>query len=155
AGAVSAAVLGPDELAAAVSDLPAGDLRQDERTAPLLPGHPAYTIHTSGSTGEPKGVMVAHASLANLAADHIERFSLAPGSRVLQAVPANFGPSGGEVAMALLSGGTLGLPEAVGLAGAELADTLEREAVTHGMLAAPGAATLPDRPLPRLRVLVL
>ncbi|MFI6553989.1 non-ribosomal peptide synthase/polyketide synthase [Streptomyces griseus] len=155
AGAVSAAVLGPDELAAAVGDLPAGDLRQDERTAPLLPGHPAYTIHTSGSTGEPKGVMVAHASLANLTADHIERFSLAPGSRVLQAVSANFDPSVADVAMALLSGGTLVLPEAVGLAGAELADTLEREAVTHVMLAAPVAATLPDRPLPRLRVLVL
>ena len=31
----------------------------------LDPHHPAYVIYTSGSTGQPKGVVVAHASLAD------------------------------------------------------------------------------------------
>ncbi|MGQ4712493.1 amino acid adenylation domain-containing protein [Streptomyces anulatus] len=155
ADAVPGPVLGRAELAAAVREVWDGNLEQAERRTPLLAAHPAYTIHTSGSTGEPKGVMVSHASLANLAADHIARFSLAPGSRVLQAVSANFDPSVADVAMALLSGGTLVLPPAAGLAGEELADTLEREAVTHVMLAAPVAATLPERALPDLGVLVL
>nr|APD71885.1 non-ribosomal peptide synthetase 7 [Streptomyces sp.] len=39
------------------------DLADDERTAPLRPGHPVFVIHTSGSTGRPKGVVVEHRSL--------------------------------------------------------------------------------------------
>jgi amino acid adenylation domain-containing protein len=36
------------------------DLSDAERTAPLLPAHPAYVLYTSGSTGRPKGVVVEH-----------------------------------------------------------------------------------------------
>ena len=37
-----------------------------DRTAPLLPQHPAYVISTSGSTGRPKAVVVCHQSVANV-----------------------------------------------------------------------------------------
>ncbi|MEV7416128.1 amino acid adenylation domain-containing protein [Streptomyces sp. NPDC089919] len=36
----------------------------------ILPGGAAYVIHTSGSTGEPKGVVIDHAGLRNLYAFH-------------------------------------------------------------------------------------
>ncbi|MFF7295668.1 amino acid adenylation domain-containing protein [Streptomyces sp. NPDC008265] len=36
----------------------------------ILPGSAAYVIHTSGSTGEPKGVVIDHAGLRNLYAFH-------------------------------------------------------------------------------------
>ncbi|MFE3603911.1 amino acid adenylation domain-containing protein, partial [Streptomyces sp. NPDC059142] len=58
----------------AVAAHPAGPLTQDERTAPLLPGHPAYVIHTSGSTGTPKGVVVPHTQVTTLLRSAADRY---------------------------------------------------------------------------------
>jgi amino acid adenylation domain-containing protein len=59
-------VLDDARTAACLARLPDGDLTDGERTAALLPSHPAYTIYTSGSTGRPKGVLVPHASVLRL-----------------------------------------------------------------------------------------
>ncbi|MET0234049.1 MAG: amino acid adenylation domain-containing protein, partial [Kibdelosporangium sp.] len=42
------------------------EIRDDERSTPLLPSHPAYLIYTSGSTGTPKGVLVPHQNVVHL-----------------------------------------------------------------------------------------
>ena len=57
----------PDVLAL-MDAAPSDEVTDADRHAPLLPGHPAYVIHTSGSTGTPKGVTVTHAGLVNYAA---------------------------------------------------------------------------------------
>ncbi|MGC5563594.1 amino acid adenylation domain-containing protein [Streptomyces sp. FR-108] len=44
------------------------DGTSEERTIALAADHPAYVVYTSGSTGEPKGVLVTHGGLANLLA---------------------------------------------------------------------------------------
>ena len=56
------------ELQAALDKAPAHNPRDAERTCSLLPRHPAYVIYTSGSAGTPKGVVVEHRSVLNLAA---------------------------------------------------------------------------------------
>ncbi|GAB2331957.1 amino acid adenylation domain-containing protein [Streptomyces griseoincarnatus] len=42
------------------------------------PGHPAYVIHTSGSTGAPKGVVVTHGNVLRLFAATEEEFTPGP-----------------------------------------------------------------------------
>ncbi|MEU8877660.1 amino acid adenylation domain-containing protein, partial [Streptomyces javensis] len=49
-------------------------IAEGERAAPLLPAHPAYVIHTSGSTGAPKGVVVAHAQVTALLRATADRY---------------------------------------------------------------------------------
>ncbi|WP_435195374.1 amino acid adenylation domain-containing protein, partial [Streptomyces sp. NRRL F-5630] len=60
----------------AVAAREAGPLTQDERRAPLRPEHPAYVIHTSGSTGAPKGVVVEHAQVTALLRSAADRYGL-------------------------------------------------------------------------------
>ena len=66
AGDVPRVVVDEKECAAALAALPAAQLADRERIAPLVPRHPAYVIYTSGSTGRPKGVVVPHRNVVRL-----------------------------------------------------------------------------------------
>ncbi|SFS90675.1 non-ribosomal peptide synthase/polyketide synthase [Saccharopolyspora flava] len=54
-------------------------IAQDERCRPLLADHPAYVIHTSGSTGAPKGVVVTHAQVTALLRNAAARYEFGSG----------------------------------------------------------------------------
>src|SRR5258708_5699811 len=105
-------------------------------TAPPLdldPRHPAYVIYTSGSTGIPKGVVVEHGGIPNLAAAQIDRFAIAAGDRVLQFASPSFDAAVSEVATTLMVGATLVLPgEERG--GDTLANLIVEKNVTHATL---------------------
>ncbi|WP_410664893.1 amino acid adenylation domain-containing protein [Amycolatopsis sp. lyj-84] len=92
----------------------------------------AYVIYTSGSTGVPKGVMVTHSGLGNLATAHIERMGVTSSSRVLQLSAIGFDAIVSELFMALLAGGTLVLPDAESMPPrVTLGDALRRWGITH------------------------
>ncbi|MEW2066807.1 amino acid adenylation domain-containing protein [Streptomyces sp. NPDC007346] len=71
----------------------------------------AYIIHTSGSTGAPKGVKVDHASLAHLVGEVNERYGIGPADRVLQLAAVTFDTSIEQILVTLLNGATLVLPD--------------------------------------------
>jgi amino acid adenylation domain-containing protein len=70
----------------------------------------AYTLYTSGSTGQPKGVMIAHSSLCNQLDWRQSTFPLAATDRVLQNISLSFDPSVWQIFWPLCFGAQLVLP---------------------------------------------
>ncbi|MEZ0027601.1 amino acid adenylation domain-containing protein, partial [Kitasatospora sp. MAP12-22] len=125
-------------------------LGDQERTAPLLPAHPAYLIYTSGSTGRPKGVAVPHDAIVNRLLWMREQYGIGPADRVLQKTPSSFDVSVWEFFLPLLSGAALVVaPPGAHREPARLAAEIRRHGVTlthfvpsmlHAFVAEPAAA---------------
>ncbi|OHV53272.1 non-ribosomal peptide synthetase [Photorhabdus temperata] len=106
---------------------------------PQVPGltarHLAYVIYTSGSTGMPKGVMVEHRGVINLALAQITRLDIRVTSRMLQFASFSFDASVWEIMIALGGGASLVIPtDAVRQDLRRLWHYLEEQAVTHACL---------------------
>ncbi|MGJ8524971.1 Enterobactin synthase component F [Halomonadaceae bacterium LMG 33818] len=67
----------------------------------------AYVLFTSGSTGEPKGVMIEHGAIVNRLLWMQDTFPIGAGDRVLQKTPYGFDVSVWEFFWPLISGATL------------------------------------------------
>jgi amino acid adenylation domain-containing protein len=109
----------------------------------VRPDNLAYVMYTSGSTGEPKGVMVEHEGLPNLAWAQNQIFGIHPGSRVLQFASPCFDASISEIFTTLAAGATLCIPD--------LEQASPTEALSR-LLAGPGytVATFPPSLIPFL-----
>jgi non-ribosomal peptide synthetase component F len=119
-----------------LTDVPA-DWRPGHEPAHRAPhssagGDICYAIHTSGSTGEPKCVLVRTTPLDAVIRAHVTRLSVEPGSRTLQFARLTFDGCITEILWTLTAGACLVVVDEAGLApGAELRGTLERHGVTH------------------------
>ncbi|MBM7055887.1 non-ribosomal peptide synthase/polyketide synthase [Streptomyces sp. RHZ10] len=102
-----ALLLDAPELVGELAGLPETAPADADRVRPLTPDHPAYVIYTSGSTGRPKGVVVAHRSVADLAAWAVADIGPERLSDVLAATSLNFDVSVFEMFGPLLSGGRI------------------------------------------------
>ncbi|OTA14506.1 Amino acid adenylation [Xenorhabdus vietnamensis] len=79
----------------------------DKASLGLTPRHLAYVIHTSGSTGAPKGVMVEHAALVNRIGWMNKAYPLTGDDVVLQKTPYSFDVSVWEFIWPLTHGASL------------------------------------------------
>ncbi|MGK8555450.1 amino acid adenylation domain-containing protein [Nocardia gipuzkoensis] len=121
-----------------IAELPGHPISYADRVRPIDPRHPAYVIYTSGSTGKPKGVVVTHTGLGGLVAAAREGLRVRQGARILHVSSPNFDASVLELLLAFSSGATLVVSPPHVFGGAELADLLRRERVTHTVIT-PGA----------------
>ncbi|MDQ1723765.1 MAG: hypothetical protein QOG52_793, partial [Frankiaceae bacterium] len=88
--------------------IPAGDEAvSDAPTVPVGPDDLAYVMYTSGSTGQPKGVMVTHGNLASHVTASVADYELTPADRTLQFASPSFDISVEEIYCTLAAGGTL------------------------------------------------
>ncbi|MFJ6392190.1 amino acid adenylation domain-containing protein [Streptomyces sp. NPDC091972] len=122
---------------------------------PIPPEQGAYVIYTSGSTGAPKGVVVPHAGLGNLAAAQIDRFAVGPEARVLQLASLGFDAAVSELLMALLSGAAVIVAPAETLPPqVSLGEALRHWDITHVTVPPSALATADELP-DGLRTLVV
>ena len=122
----------------------------------LTPESLAYIIYTSGTTGRPKGVMIEHASVANLVAGDMKELDISPADRVSQNSSSAYDSSVEEIWLALAVGATLVvMDEDTARLGPDLVPWLRRERITvlcppPTMLRTMGCAD-PQAALPELR----
>jgi non-ribosomal peptide synthetase component F len=108
-----------------------GDLCAPAALAPYR-GSIGYAIHTSGSTGEPKCVLVQAEPLARMVQDHVRSLALNTRSRTLQFARLTFDGCITEILWTLTAGACLVvLGEDQLSPGAVLQATLEKLRITH------------------------
>lgn len=112
-------------------ELVRGDVDEPGDPSPYLPEDPlapCYVMHTSGSTGQPKGVEVTHRNVTALGMDRA--FTTPAHRRVLFHSPHAFDASTYEIWVPLLNGGT------VVVADGEVDSLLLREVIGSGRVTA-------------------
>jgi amino acid adenylation domain-containing protein len=111
--------------------VPDGPLSTQGLDIQVDPHAVAFVLYTSGSTGQPRGVLLEHRGLVNHALASIRLFQLAPEDRVLQFASISFDLSLEEIFCTLLAGATLVVRTAdTPLGGHELIEWLLRARVS-------------------------
>lgn len=93
---------------------------------------PAYVIFSSGTTGRPKGILVGHSGLVNLARCQRRAFRVTENSRYLFFLSINFDASISDILVTLTSGAALVIETADSVElSANLMGVIKERGVTH------------------------
>ncbi|MEV6632779.1 amino acid adenylation domain-containing protein [Actinoplanes sp. NPDC051470] len=113
-----------------------------------MPDNALYVVHTSGSSGRPKGVAVTHRTFDNLLRWHLAAYPAGPGDVTAQTASASFDAAGWEIWPALVSGARLDIcPDELVRSPDDLVRRLSGTAVTSTFVPTLVAEELIGRPL--------
>jgi amino acid adenylation domain-containing protein len=128
-GSLTAHVLDVETLASQAAPASAAVLPPPARVTPAV-GDLAYVLYTSGSTGEPKGVMIEHGALARRLAWLSRTWRIDGTDRSAQITQATFDPALVELLLPLIHGASIALPPPGRLSAQLLADFVVRHGAT-------------------------
>lgn len=128
---------------------------EESTTAQITPKSTAYVLHTSGTTGRPKGIPVTHSSSATALQCLIPGMGIGPDTRLLQLGSFAFDLSILEILSTLISGGCLCIvSDSERLAG-DVAHLVERLQANCLLLTPTVASLVEPGECPHLRTLAL
>ncbi|MCQ8773512.1 non-ribosomal peptide synthetase [Streptomyces telluris] len=130
-------VLDEPECRLLLVDCPGSDPAEADLRSPRDPRHPAYAIHTSGSTGLPKGVVVPASALDAFLTDMSSRIPLTPADRMVAVTTLSFDIAALEIFLPLVSGATVVLADR---------DTVRDPAVLGDLVTSAGGTVLQATP---------
>ncbi|PBC41070.1 non-ribosomal peptide synthetase [Rhodococcus sp. ACPA4] len=130
------------DIAAEVAAYPDSPIGPDEHSTSTTPASAAYIIYTSGSTGVPKGTVVTHSGLANLAREQQDRYRITENSRTLHFASPSFDGAVLELLLAGSTGATMVIAPADIYGGEALGKFLRTSAVTHAFVTPAALATV-------------
>ncbi|MGF0253978.1 non-ribosomal peptide synthase/polyketide synthase, partial [Rhodococcus erythropolis] len=148
-------VLDDEKTVAACAAESCAPVSDSDRRSAIDERQPAYVIYTSGTTGLPKGVVVTNAGVANFCAEQVERYALTADARTLHFASPSFDASVLELLMAFGSASTMVIAPTTVYGGAELAEILRSEGVTHAFVTPAALASVDPSGLDALRVVVV
>ncbi|WP_158607923.1 non-ribosomal peptide synthetase [Nocardia panacis] len=148
-------VVDEPETVAAMDLASADPIWYRDRPVSLRVSNIAYLIYTSGSTGMPKGVAVTHAGLGALCGELRSRYGVTAESHVLHCASPSFDAAILELLLAVGASATLVIAPREVFGGAELAELLVGQGVTHAFLTPSVLATVEPAGLAALRVLLV
>ena len=153
--ALSGALQGPDTIIVVDPEIEPGTPGRNPEVS-LHSDNLAYVIYTSGSTGVPKGVLVSHRGIPNLAELQQRQLGVDEHTRVLQFATAGFDASVWEIPVTLALGATLCLaPWEQVLPGEPLAETLRSRRISFATLPPSILSVMRQHDFPELTQLVL
>jgi amino acid adenylation domain-containing protein len=125
----------PAPVVAGLTNVPLSDVLSQDKAPPLtdemVDADLAYILYTSGSTGVPKGVMIAHRTILTFVRWCTHEFQMTENDRVTSHAPLHFDLSTFDLYATVRAGATIILvAETLSALPVKLADLLQNERVT-------------------------
>ncbi|KAH7042835.1 hypothetical protein B0J12DRAFT_761479 [Macrophomina phaseolina] len=120
----------------------------------VAPRNPAYILFTSGSSGEPKGIVIEHGSLRSSSQAHGRQWHIGPGTRVFQFAAFTFDVSVADIFTSLSRGACVCVPSERGRI-EDLAGAIRHFKANWTFLTPSVASTISPSAVPGLETLVL